>query len=75
MREYSKCVNMRNDPTESVGTSARKLKLSDNARNIEVDASFGYRFINFLAVLSARKEEEELNVNLEGQLYCAGIAD
>ena len=41
------------DPTGSVGTSARKLKLSDNARDIEVDASFGYRFINFLAVFTA----------------------
>ena len=41
------------DPAESVDTSARKLKLSGDARDIQVDASFSYRFINFLAVFSA----------------------
>ncbi|KYN06620.1 hypothetical protein ALC62_02423 [Cyphomyrmex costatus] len=41
------------EATDPVGTSAKKLKLSENVRDIEVDTSFGYRLINFVCVFSA----------------------
>lgn len=49
------------DP-ESVGTSAKKLRLSEDARQVEVDASFGYRLINFVAVFSAISQVVECKV-------------
>ncbi|KYM94754.1 hypothetical protein ALC62_14605 [Cyphomyrmex costatus] len=42
--------------TENVSTSAKKLKMSEGEYEIQVDRSFGYRFINFIAVFSAISE-------------------
>lgn len=47
---------MESPQPENVGTSAKKLKLSENARNIEVNETFSYRIINFVAVFSAISE-------------------
>lgn len=49
------------DP-ESVGTSAKKLRLSEGVREVEVDASFGYRLINFLAMFFAISQIVECKV-------------
>jgi len=41
---------------ESVNTSAKRLKLSKNDYDIEVNESFGYRLINFASISSALSE-------------------
>jgi len=41
---------------ESVSTSAKKLKLSEHEYHINVDATFGYRVINFVTVFAAISE-------------------
>ncbi|KOC70062.1 Cubilin [Habropoda laboriosa] len=42
--------------SESVSTSAKKLKLSKDECNVEVNVLFGYRLINFLTIFSALSE-------------------
>jgi len=42
--------------SESVSTAAKKLKLSKDDYDIEVNESFGYRLINFVTVFSAFSE-------------------
>lgn len=44
---------MESPQSESVSISAKKLKLSKDCYNVEVDAAFGYRLLNFIAVFSA----------------------
>lgn len=39
--------------TEGVSASAKKMRMSTSANDIDVDAQFGYRIINFIAVMSA----------------------
>jgi len=42
--------------SESVCTTAKKLKLSKEDHDIEVNESFGYQLINFIAAFSALSE-------------------
>lgn len=42
--------------SESVSTSAKKLKLSEHEYHINVDATLGYRVINFVTVFAAISE-------------------
>lgn len=41
------------ESAESVGTSAKKLKLSEDTYDVDYDSAFGYRILCFATVFSA----------------------